>query len=144
VTGTTASIVVTTGTTTAQTLQLPLAPTAPGCFSNLAFNQDGTLNSPANPAAAGSVVGIYATGLGVTDPPEQDGVKNSSLVLAEAVAPVTATIGGKAATVVYAGSTPGGISGLMQVELLVPVGFANGTVVLTVGGVNTSAAISVK
>ena len=144
VTGTTANIVVTTGTTTAQTLQVPLAATAPGCFFNLAFNQDGTLNTLANPAAAGSVVVIYATGLGVTDPPEQDGVKNSSLVLAGAVAPVTATIGGKAATVVYAGSTPGGISGLMQVELLVPVGFTNGTVVLTVGGVTASAAISVK
>jgi uncharacterized protein (TIGR03118 family) len=144
VTGTTASIVVTSGTTTAQTLQVPLAATAPGCFFNLTYNQDGTLNSPTNPATAGSVVVMYATGLGVTDPPEQDGVKNSSLVLAGAVAPVTATIGGKAATVVYAGSAPGGISGLMQVELQVPAGFANGTVVLTVGGVNTSGAISVK
>ncbi len=144
VTGTTASIVVTTGGTALPALQVPLAAAAPGCFFNIAFNQDGTLNTAANPASAGSVVVIYATGLGVTDPPEQDGVRNSPLVLAEAVAQVTATIGGKAATVVYAGSAPGQISGLMQVELQVPAGYTNGTVVLTVGGVNTSGAISVK
>jgi uncharacterized protein (TIGR03118 family) len=151
-TGTTASIVVTSGTNTAQTFQATLAPTAPGLYSYsgnvLAFNQDGTLNTgpitnngvvvtPANAAAAGSVVVIYMTGLGQTDPPGQDGVRYGSLVLAETVAPVTATIGGQAATVVYAGSAPGQIAGVMQVELVVPSGAGTGEVpvIVTAGGV---------
>jgi len=151
-TGTTASIVVTSGTNAAQTFQATLAPTAPGLYSYfgnaLAYNQDGTLNTgpitnngvivtPANAAAAGSVVVIYMTGLGQTDPPGQDGVRYGSLVLAETVAPVTATIGGQVATVVYAGSAPGQIAGVMQVELVVPAGAGTGEVpvIVTVGGV---------
>ncbi|HTB15064.1 MAG TPA: TIGR03118 family protein [Bryobacteraceae bacterium] len=152
VTGTTASIVVTTtgvglatpggltfpNPTTTQTFQIPLAPTSPGLFPGVAFNQDGTLNTAANPAAAGTVVILYATGLGQTDPPGQDGVRMGSLVLAETVAPVTATIGGQAATVAYAGSAPGQISGIQQVELIVPAGAGTGQVpvVITAGGVS--------
>ena len=87
-TGTSANIVVTSGTTTvSQTMTVPLAPTlAQGLFAGSAFNQDGTLNSAANPAAAGSVVVLYATGLGVVDIPVADGSRTGSLVLAETVA----------------------------------------------------------
>jgi uncharacterized protein (TIGR03118 family) len=138
VTGTSASIVVTSGTTVSQTMTFPLAATSPGLFPGTAFNQDGTLNTAANPAAAGSVVVLYATGLGQTDPPGQDGVRMGSLVLAETVATVTATVGGQAATVAYAGSAPGQLSGIQQVELIVPAGAGTGQVpvVVTAGGVS--------
>jgi uncharacterized protein (TIGR03437 family) len=145
VTGTTASIVVTSGTTTGAAFQVPLAATAPGLFISagnvLAYNQDGTLNSTTNAAAAGSVVVLYATGLGQTDPPGQDGVRNGSLVLAETVMPVTVTIGGKPATVIYAGSAPGQIAGIMQVEAVVPAGAGTGVipVIVTAGGVSSPA-----
>ncbi len=137
-TGTTANIVVTYGTTVGQTMTVPLAPTSPGLFPGSVFNQDGTLNTAANPAAAGSVVILYATGLGQTDPPGQDGVRSGSLVISEVVAPVTATIGGQAATVAYAGSAPGQISGIQQVEMIVPAGAGTGLVpvVITAGGVS--------
>jgi uncharacterized protein (TIGR03437 family) len=138
VTGTTANIVVTSGTTVSQTMTVPLAATSPGLFPAVVFNQDGSLNTAANPAAAGSVVILYATGLGQTDPPGQDGVRMGSLVIAEAVATVTATVGGQAATVAYAGSAPGQISGIQQVELIVPTGAGTGLVpvVITAGGVS--------
>jgi uncharacterized protein (TIGR03437 family) len=138
VTGTTASIVVTSGTTVSQTMTVPLAATSPGLFPGAVFNQDGSLNTAANPAAAGTVVILYATGLGQTDPPGQDGVRMGSLVIAEAVATVTATVGGQAATVAYAGSAPGQISGIQQVELIVPAGAGTGIVpvVITAGGVS--------
>jgi len=138
VTGSTASIVVTSGTTTGQTFTMPLAPTSPGLFPGAVFNQDGTLNTAANPAAAGSVVVLYATGLGQTDPPGQDGVRMGSLVIAETVATVTATVGGQAATVAYSGSAPGQISGIQQVELIVPAGAGTGQVpvVITAAGVS--------
>ena len=52
-----------------------LAPSAPALFpaqygapQGAILNQDGTRNSPANPAPAGSVVSIYGTGGGVTNP----------------------------------------------------------------------------
>ena len=140
VTGTTANIVVTSGTTTGQTMTVPLAATSPGLFNSIgAYNQDGTLNTSSNPAAAGSVLVLYATGLGQTDPPGQDGVRYGSLVLAETVAPATATIGGQTAQVIYAGSAPGQIAGVMQVEAVVPSGAGTGPVaaIITVGGVTS-------
>lgn len=136
VTGTTASIVVTAGTTTSQTLSVPMAAAAPGLFTSggaaLAWNQDGTLNSATNAAPAGSVVVLYATGLGQTDPPVADGTKYGDLVLAETVAPVTASVGGKAAPVIYAGSAPGQIAGVMQVEVVIPAGAGTGAVPMVI------------
>jgi len=38
-----------------------------------ALNQDGTYNSAANPAAPGSIVTVYATGLGSITPSQPDG-----------------------------------------------------------------------
>jgi uncharacterized protein (TIGR03118 family) len=145
-TGTTASIIVTQGTTVSQTLSVPMAAAAPGLFMSgaaaLAWNQDGTLNSSTNAAPAGSVLVLYATGLGQTDPAGQDGGKYGDLVLAETVAPVTATVGGKAATVIYAGGAPGQTAGVMQVEVVVPAGAGTGAVpvVITSSGASSVAA----
>ena len=150
VTGTTANIVVTSGTTTTPALQVPLVPTAPGLFSSggtvLAFNQDGTLNSASNAAAAGSVVVLYATGLGQTSPPQLDGVRESSLVLAETVIPVNVTIGGMPAQVIYAGSAPGQIAGVMQVEAVVPAGAGTGpvAVLLAASGATSQAGATIN
>jgi uncharacterized protein (TIGR03437 family) len=44
-----------------------------GTATAAAINQDGTVNSQANPAPPGSVIAFYATGLGQTDPPSNDG-----------------------------------------------------------------------
>ena len=38
-----------------------------------AINQDGSLNSAQNPAAVGSTVSVFATGLGPINPPQRDG-----------------------------------------------------------------------
>ncbi|MGA3189999.1 MAG: TIGR03118 family protein [Bryobacteraceae bacterium] len=153
ITGTSANIVVTSGTAIATTT-VPIAATAPGIFTandggsgaSLTLNQDGTLNSASNAAAAGSVVVLYVTGLGLTDPPGQDGVVNSETVIAETVMPVAVTIGGQTAQVVYAGAAPGQLSCVMQVEAVVPTGAGTGPVpvVVTVGGVNSQAAVTVS
>jgi uncharacterized protein (TIGR03437 family) len=50
------------------------------------------------------------------------------------VLPVTATIAGVPARVLYAGAAPGEVAGLMQVNLLVPPNAVSGDVVLTIGG----------
>jgi uncharacterized protein (TIGR03437 family) len=105
-----------------------LQPSAPVLFPALAgsifgaiINQDGTRNSPSNPAPAGSVVSIFGTGGGATNPPSVTGgiaVKNP---LAKLVLPAAVTIDfGLNADVVYAGTVPGFISGLFQINFRIP------------------------
>jgi uncharacterized protein (TIGR03437 family) len=63
------------------TVQIPVADSRPGLFAlnsagtgqAVAFNEDGTPNSGANPATSGSTITLYATGVGVIDSPEPDG-----------------------------------------------------------------------
>ncbi len=62
-----------------------VAAAAPGVFTldgkhAAAVNQDGTLNSPANPAHFGSIVSLYLTGLGAVTPQPADGA-NTQLPL---------------------------------------------------------------
>jgi uncharacterized protein (TIGR03118 family) len=152
-TGTSANVVVTSGTVTSSST-VPIAATAPGLFTSnasgtgatITLNQDGSVNSSTNAAAAGTVVVLYVTGLGQTDPPGQDGVVSSPKVIAEAVAKVTVTIGGMPAQVVYAGAAPGQIAGLMQVEAVVPTGAGTGAVpvVVTAGTVSSPAGATVS
>ena len=59
-------------------LSRPVAAVSPGVFTvdgftAAALNQDGTVNSAANPAPVGSAVSIFATGLGPINPPQADG-----------------------------------------------------------------------
>lgn len=99
------------------------------------LNQDSTLNSPSNPAAKGSVVQLFATGAGQTDPPGADG-QVARDPLPKPVLPVWVQIGGLDAEVLYAGAAPGLIAGALQVNCRVPANVASGysvPVVLTVG-----------
>ncbi|MGA2186043.1 MAG: IPT/TIG domain-containing protein [Bryobacteraceae bacterium] len=59
-------------------LDWPVVQAAPGVFTvdgsmAAALNQDGTVNSKANPAPLGSIVSIFATGLGPINPSQADG-----------------------------------------------------------------------
>jgi uncharacterized protein (TIGR03437 family) len=107
------------------TLMNPVTTAAPGIFvANAAnqaavLNQDGTLNSPSNPAAPGSIIAIYGTGGGPTSPPGQTGAI-SPLVPASLTQPVAVQIGGRNANVIYAGAAPGLISGAIQINVLLP------------------------
>ncbi len=109
-------------------LDAPLADCAPGVFTMpgepsqiLAVHQDGSLNSPSNPVFRGQYIVLYATGLGLTDPPQIDGMP-AGLPLGLPVHPVTVTVGGLAAEVLYAGTAPGFV-GLFQINVRVPVGY---------------------
>ncbi len=144
--------------TTMQTLQipgwvLPVAPSAPGIFTvdatgagqAAAVNQDGSVNSAANPAARGSVVSIYATGEGQTSPAGITGSVTKSTTITP-VLPVAVTIGGIPAAIEYAGSAPGEIAGVLQVNAVVPQGTAPGPsvpVVLTVGGATSQPGVTI-
>jgi adhesin/invasin len=96
---------------------------APGIFvldsgRGAVLNQDGTLNAPLNPAARGSVLQVFVTGLGAVAPSIATGAAAPNSPLSRAVAPLTATLDGRAVEVLFAGLAPGFI-GLGQVNLLV-------------------------
>jgi len=113
-----------------------VAPASPAIFSAdgsgagqaIAINQDGTVNSPDNPAAAGSVVVLYATGAGLLSPSAQDGEVVSADNLPQPVLPVLATIGAQDAPVLYAGGAPGFVQGIIQVNLKIDEAVAPGNV----------------
>jgi uncharacterized protein (TIGR03437 family) len=142
---------------TAGTLQtnawvLPVVGAAPGVFTldstgtgqGAIVNQDGTVNGAANAAARGSIISIYATGEGQTSPAGVTGSVTGSAKMP--VLPVAVTIGGVVATVQYAGSAPGLVAGLLQVNAVVPQGISAGTavpVVISVGGLQSQAGVTV-
>lgn len=108
-------------------------------------NPDGQLNTPANPAATGGAVTIYFTGIGPIDNPVATGAPAPlGGPLSRATLPVTVTIGGQPASLIYAGLTPGSIA-LAQANVLVPdLPSGDYPVVITVGtAVSNGPAMSV-
>jgi uncharacterized protein (TIGR03437 family) len=91
-----------------------------------ALNQDGTLNSESNPAARGSIVVLYGTGLGPTNPTLPDGALGP-LAFDELGRPsgvLQAAIDYTESDILYAGSAPGLINGVAQFNLRIPATLA--------------------
>lgn len=138
------------GTVSSPVYAFPVAGVAPGVFSlnttgsgpGAIVNQDLGVNSLSHPAAVGSVVSVYATGGGVTSP---SAVTGGAGVFSQVVAPVSVTVGGKVARVVYAGSAPTLLAGVLQINVEVPVGVSGSVpVVITVGGVVSQGTVSMS
>jgi uncharacterized protein (TIGR03437 family) len=84
-----------------------------------AVNQNGSINSANKPAHRGDIISLYATGEGQTTPAGVDG-KIAIAPFPRPKLPVSVTIGGQPVQVIYAGSAPGEVAGLMQVNVQVP------------------------
>ncbi len=104
---------------------LPVVQAAPAIFTlsggtgqAALLNQDSSVNSASNPAARGSVVQIFLTGQGVTDPPAVTGALAREPFPAPLL-PVAVTIGGQPARVIFNGLAPN-LAGLLQVNAVVP------------------------
>ena len=123
-----------------------VTPSLPGIFC--VVNSDGSLNSPSNPAQAGDYVSVYGTGGGAMSPPGVTGALWPLAPLSLLPPPVSATVEGENASVLYAGSAPTLESGLFQINVQLPADLLltrRGAPVLsvTVGGVTSApAAIS--
>jgi uncharacterized protein (TIGR03437 family) len=120
---------------------LPIAAVSPGLFTATrdgkgqaaATNQDGRINSSANPAARGSIITLYGTGQGRVSPPVPDGVAAPSSPLSNTVTVPTSdaraciasqpsmcvAIGSSFAEIQYSGLAPGYI-GLWQINVKIP------------------------
>jgi len=151
--GQTAQVTVTYQGHTSSPVAVPIAGSAPSLFTTnqtgageaAAINvADGTVNSAANPAKVGGYVTLYATGEGQTTPTGVDGKIAAGATLPQPNLSVSATIGGVPAVVQYAGTTPGQVAGLMQVNLQIPSGVQPGgyvPVVLKVGSATSSTVV---
>jgi uncharacterized protein (TIGR03437 family) len=107
-------------------------------------NQDGTINSSSNPAPAGSIVFVYGTGEGQTDPGGVDGKPDGSPAPTPVAQPgMTATIGGMNAQVLYPGGVPGLVVGVLQVQIPTAAASGNAPLQLNIGGQSTQAGIAV-
>jgi uncharacterized protein (TIGR03437 family) len=142
VAGNSTSIQVNSAAGASKSIPLPIVPARPGIFTYEAgptgqakvVNEDGTLNDSEHPAAVGTTIQVFATGLGVLEPPLKEGVPAPQDPLSITSLPVSATVGGRPATVTYAGAAPG-LVGAYQVNLMIPKATPRGavTLVLSVG-----------
>jgi uncharacterized protein (TIGR03437 family) len=114
---------------------------APGVFLNsdgsaAAINQDGSVNSKANPAPVGSYVSIWATGTGYF--PGSDGQlatgADQFCSLVGNCEIVDAAHGSSAINVSYIGAAPGTVNGVVQINLQVT---ASGAYYLSVDGISS-------
>lgn len=84
-----------------------------------ALNQDGSYNGPGRPAGHGSVVVLYATGAGLLASSLPDGAITGATPI-PIKAPVYVRVGKLPAEVLYAGSAPGLVNGVIQVNVRLP------------------------
>lgn len=115
---------------------VPIVAAAPELFHDiftknvLALNENGTRNTPANPASTGSIVVFFGTGMGATSPAAAAGLPAPSPhpLLAQ---PAAVFIDGQQAQVLFAGEIPGFI-GLAQVNARLPEALPPGALPVTV------------
>jgi uncharacterized protein (TIGR03437 family) len=104
-----------------------LVPQHPGIFTTgarlngplAALNQDGSLNGGLNPAVPGSIVSIFATGLGPMTPQLPDGAVPAAPVN-QPVLPILVYVNQQQAQVLYIGNAPTLAEGVVQINLRLP------------------------
>ncbi len=135
---------------------LPVVPVAPALFTldssgkgqAAMLNETGCCNSARSPAMRGSVAQLYAVGAGQTTPRGTDGLFSDYPRLADypiPQLPVTVTVGGIPAEILYAGEAPLHVTGTFVVNFRVPPDAPLGDaipLVLTVGNTRSSDAVT--
>ncbi len=82
------------------------------------INQDGTVNSPSNPAAVGSIMTLYVSGLGVPAGFVTDGSVGTATQ--QTFPSGVSVIFDDPAPITYIGPAPGFVSGITQINYVVP------------------------
>jgi len=150
---TSAQVVVTRFGMVSAAVTVPLQATSPGIFTvsqsgsgegaiwQQGANGQFTLNGSTNPAPSGTALEIFATGMGVWTPPAQSDVALFGGASFK-TQPVSVTIGGQPAQLLYAGTIGGMLSSwsVLQVNAVVPNGLSTGPqpVVLKIGANDNS------
>ncbi|MBI1354386.1 MAG: hypothetical protein GC160_08570 [Acidobacteria bacterium] len=85
-----------------------------------ALNQDGTLNTPENPADPGSIIVLYGAGAGATVPPSLDGELAPLTDLPAFQTTIKILHNRQYVEPLYAGPAPGLVNGAVQINLRLP------------------------
>jgi uncharacterized protein (TIGR03437 family) len=142
--GGSAEIAVVSNGTSSSPTSVRLAPETPGIFTaagggtgqGAVLNEDSTANSAGNPARAGSVVQLYATGLGSATPQVPAGQVASVSPLSNTDRTPVVLIAGTPAQVLYSGLAPT-LVGVYQVNAVIPSATQAGSAVpvqIQIGG----------
>jgi uncharacterized protein (TIGR03437 family) len=97
-----------------------IVPSHPQIFP-IVLNEDGTVNSASHPAAPGSVVTAWATGLGY-----EDAVDGSIVQQPIWDGTVSIVMSGKSLQVLYASDAPNSVLGLTQINFTLPESYFRG------------------
>jgi uncharacterized protein (TIGR03437 family) len=135
------SVTVTSNGQTSPPVSVPVTQAVPGIFliggtQAAALNDVNgvlTVNGPSNPAPAGGVIVIYATGGGLLSSPGTDGEVPAPPI---SVLNTTLTIGGQTATVTFAGLAD--FAGLVQINATLPAGVTGSAVPVVLSMSDTS------
>ncbi len=132
----TATVQMTVNGVSAAPVTVTVGNAAPGIFSlggGIAAieNANSSINTPGNPAKINSQIAVYLTGSGAVNQAVSNAVVSPSSPLAQLTGSYSATIGGLAAQVAFAGLTPDTV-GLTQFNIIVPPGLPAGTYPLTI------------
>lgn len=91
----------------------------------LAQNDDGTLNTPANPTKAGRYIGAYVTGIGAVNPAATTGMPAGAVPLSRPVNPASISLGGRTLQPGFLGLIPGFV-GMAEADVLIPADMPQG------------------
>jgi len=109
-------------------ISMNIATVAPALYNFGFKNADFSIVSASNPAHAGDVLVFYTTGMGQTSPLLVTGQTTPVGPPYFNTAPVTVTMGGVNADVIYSIASPPYVAGLYQVAVTVPSGLGPGSV----------------
>jgi uncharacterized protein (TIGR03437 family) len=133
---------------TSNGVSVNMATTAPGVFTanssgtgpGAILNSNLSVNSPSNPASRGDIVVVYLTGEGETSPAGVTGKVTTTAAPPQPLTPtpllpVSVTVGGQSAQFTFAGEAPGLVSGVLQLNVVIPANIAAGdqAIVVTIG-----------
>jgi uncharacterized protein (TIGR03437 family) len=154
ITGPTAQVVAEYNSNVSAAFTVPVTNTLPGLFAvnspgsgrGVIQNADGSYNSAANPADAGSNIILYATGLGALIPAPPDGSFTPAAGAPVLQFPVVVAIGGQLAQIIRQGPSRQQIAGLYEIECIIPAGTPAGSaaVVITSDGRPSQAHVTVS
>jgi uncharacterized protein (TIGR03437 family) len=143
-----ASVLVNNGNGTSPAFSIPVVPAAPGLFTlgysgagQVVAQSVGGVNSAQNPVPPGTAIVLYATGEGASAPTGVDGVIVTTLTVRQPAQAISVQIAGVKAQVLFAGSVPGDIPGIVEIGVIVPGNLPTNLaapITLTIGGVTTT------
>jgi uncharacterized protein (TIGR03437 family) len=147
-TGTATAIVTSNGSPSAS-ISFTVVPAEPdvlvqgGGTQAIAVNQNGTVNTPSNPAHPGDYEVLYLSGIGIPDHPVPTGAASPTAEpLARSQYPYTITLKGTATQTFFLGYAPG-YPALVQANFQIPANLTPGDVplVVTVNGESSTATV---